>query len=99
MNLAGAIEMSAAAHKLPVRKTGMEQETRTYQFTASTEFLNRIENMLAQIQGMGDIGHSGTVGFDVDGDGSDRLKVSPKLKMRGKIKTHGTYPQQYEKVG
>jgi hypothetical protein len=75
------------------------QVTKTFTFTCGEEFMLRLEQHLAQIAQMGSQGHSALVGFSVDGDGSDRLKIEPKLKVTGEVKTKGTYPEQYEYVG
>lgn len=72
--------------------------TKMFTFTCGEEFMLRLEQHLAQIAQMGSIGHSGNVAFGVDGDGSDRLKIEPVIKLKGEIKTKGTYPDQYEYV-
>jgi hypothetical protein len=77
---------------------GFEKETRTYKITGPADFLIRFENFLAQVERMGAIGHSGVAGLGVDGDGSDRITVEPKLKLRGKVVERGTYPNGYESM-
>jgi hypothetical protein len=72
--------------------------TKSFTFTCGEEFMLRLEQHLAQIAHMGAIGHSGNVSFSVDGDGSDRLSIEPVIKLKGEIKTKGTYPDQYEYV-
>ena len=73
-------------------------DTREYKLSGSEEFLNRVEQMLAQIVHMGAVGHSGNIAFSVDGDGRDRLEIQPELKLKGEIVTKGSYPDQYEVV-
>ena len=49
--------------------------SRTWTMTGSEEVLDRVETLLAAIQWAGDVGHSTTYAIDIDGDGSDRMKL------------------------
>ena len=69
--------------------------TRTYTITGPVSFMRRLEAFLAQVEYMGDVGHSATAALDVDGDGNERIDIKPRLKAP-KVKTRGTYPAQVE---
>jgi hypothetical protein len=72
--------------------------TKTFTITGPSDFVERLARHIAFIKWLGDIGHSCTAGISVDGDGSDRIKVAeklPSIKESG-VKTHGTYPDQWE---
>ncbi|MYE06892.1 MAG: hypothetical protein F4Y04_06695 [Chloroflexi bacterium] len=55
--------------------TRRQKETRAYRITAEPAVLDRLERLLAVMQYSGDVGHTGTFGMWLDGDGADRLKV------------------------
>jgi hypothetical protein len=72
--------------------------TRNFTVTGQKDFIDRLTRHIAFIKWLGDVGHSCVAGISVDGDGSDRLRVAeklPSIKENG-VKTHGTYPDQWE---
>ncbi len=75
-----------------------DKVTKTYTVTGSSDFLERFENLLAQIEHMGGIGHSGIAAISVDGDGADRPTFKPNMEIKGKIVDAGKYPDKYEIV-
>ncbi len=51
------------------------EATRTFTVSGNADVLARIDKMLAYISWCSGVGHSCTVGMDLDGDGFDRIKV------------------------
>jgi len=45
--------------------------------------LKRFERFLSHLEWCGNVGHSAIVAMSIDGDGRDRLSVSPKLSKEG----------------
>lgn len=56
-----------------------QDETREYKVTGSPELLDRFEGLLSQLHYAGAVGHTGTFGMDLDGDGPERLTIEPDL--------------------
>ena len=51
--------------------------TKTFTITASPKLIKRLERFFALIHFSSNWGHSGLFGMYVDGDGADRINVSP----------------------
>lgn len=65
----------------------LEEVTRNYEVTGSELQLDNLESLLAWIQHLGNVGHSGTAEISVDGDGAARLQVKQgKRKLNIKKK-------------
>lgn len=71
--------------KRRMKKTAAPEETRTYKLTSSSEFLDKIEQVLATMQELSVIGASSDIVMFVDGDGAFRLKVK---KEGGELAPH-----------
>lgn len=74
--------------------------TKTYTVTGPKEFIDQLDRHLGLIQWLGAVGHSAWAGVYVDGDGQDRVKLTPEIGdiKESDIKTKGTYPDQFEYV-
>ena len=57
-----------------------EPVTKTFTITADPGVLERFERLLCMMQTGCAIGHSGTFGMSLDGDGADRFKVKESLR-------------------
>lgn len=73
--------------------------TKQYTITGPKDFMIRLEQFLAFVQYLGRIGHSTWAGIGVDGDGADRIEVTPEIELKGEVLTRGTYPDNFEFVG
>lgn len=58
---------------LSIKET--ENDSLTITLSGNKGMIDRIKRLLSVIAWCGDIGHSTSVEIDVDGDGSDRLKI------------------------
>ena len=52
---------------------------KSFRIKASPEVMARFEKFLAYVQHCAGVGHSTTVGFDIDGDGPEQFRVVEKL--------------------
>lgn len=59
-------------------------QTKTYTIRAPQEVLTRFERFLAHVQRCANIGHSTTVGMEIDGDGPDYFYVEDPKLPKGK---------------
>ena len=55
----------------------MKKETRTYKISGEPQLLDKFERLLSMMHYASSWGHSGIFGMWLDGDGADRLNVSP----------------------
>jgi len=63
--------------------------TKTFEITTSSEVMQRIERFLALLHHNSVFGHSGIFGMSLDGDGADKVSVSPKPKHSGAVDAIG----------
>lgn len=60
-----------------------ETETKTFTITTSPTVMRRIERFFALLHFNSNFGHSGIFGMPLDGDGSDKVKITPINKELG----------------
>ena len=58
-----------------------EMVTKNYKITGDKETIGKFERFLGLIQRNSAVGHSAICGIHIDGDGADRIKITPKPPM------------------
>ena len=62
-----------------------ERITKTFAITTSPDVMERFERFLALLHYNSCFGHSGLFAMPLDGDGSDKVEVSPRLRFQHEV--------------
>ena len=62
-----------------------ERITRTFEITTSKDVMERFERFLALLHYNSCFGHSGLFAMPLDGDGSDKVTISPRLRFQHEV--------------
>lgn len=66
-----------------------KQITKQFEITASPAVMGRIERFFALLHHNSNFGHSATFAMPLDGDGSDKVEISPKPKFAQEVNLIG----------
>lgn len=87
------------SHTIGAADRAPAEAERTYKVSGNADVLERLDKFLAYVAWCSGVGHTCTVGFDIDGDGADRLRLESGAEVEVDEDDVRVIPGDYEVLG